>query len=160
MREVGKAGGNGTAGSHRDSDCNIAARAGVELEGATSRVTGGLEGKAAGMGGVILRLSMGSDVGCIVIETVRPHTMLRQHQRERQQNTQQGKEGALHDGAKYKSWCEKNASGGNQARIVARERRRDETLALNRGAGNNPICTCVQHWTGRSRLPFHPQETP
>ncbi len=44
------------------------------------------------MGSVILRLPMCGDLGCIVIEPVRPHAMLRQYQRERQQNAQQVKD--------------------------------------------------------------------
>ena len=50
---------------------------------------------------MILRLPMRGDLGVIVREAMRPHAVLCQQQRQRQHDTEQGNEDALHDGAQY-----------------------------------------------------------
>lgn len=89
MGEVRKRGVSGPAWCRRHKNCNFAACAGIDSGRSAGRVTGCLEGQAAGVDGVILRLPMGGDFGRVVMEAVCPHAMLRQHQRERQQNAQQ-----------------------------------------------------------------------
>lgn len=101
MGEVRKGGVSGPAGCHRDNNCNLAARAGINTGRTAGRVTGCLERQAAGVAGLVLGLPMGGDLGRVVMETVRPHAVLCQHQGERQKKTEKIEACALHDAAEY-----------------------------------------------------------